>query len=154
MECPFCSETNSRVVDSRVAAGGTAIWRRRECEGCKRRFTTYERVEYTLPTVVKRDGQREPFDRHKLLRGLHTACNKRPISADTLEREATALERELAERGEKEVASLVIGERVMNRLKALDEVAYVRFASVYKSFRDIDEFMQEMGKLVRSRQAE
>lgn len=153
MECPYCSETNSRVVDSRVAAGG-AIWRRRECEGCHKRFTTYERVEYTLPTVVKRDGQREPFDRQKLLRGLHTACNKRSISADTLEREATALERELAERGEKEVPSSVIGEKVMNRLKVLDEVAYVRFASVYKSFRDIDEFMKEMGDLVRSRQGE
>jgi transcriptional repressor NrdR len=137
-----------------LAAGGTATWRRRECEGCHKRFTTYERVEFSLPIVAKKGGQREPFDRHKLLRGLQIACNKRPIAADTLEREATALERELAESGEKEVPSLLIGERVMERLKVLDGVAYVRFASVYKSFRDIDEFMQEMAKLVRASQAE
>jgi transcriptional repressor NrdR len=126
-------------------------WRRRECDGCKRRFTTYERVETTLPTVVKKDGQREAFDRLKLLRSLRIACNKRPVSADSLDEHAAALERELAESGEKEVSSLVIGERVMELLKQLDEVAYVRFASVYRSFRDIDEFMAEMGKLVRSR---
>ncbi|MBN1611017.1 MAG: transcriptional repressor NrdR [Polyangiaceae bacterium] len=154
MECPFCSETNSRVVDSRVAAGGTAIWRRRECDACHKRFTTYERVEYTLPTVIKKSGQREQFDRQKVLRGMRIACNKRPISEDALEREASAVERALAESGEKEVASLLIGERVMARLKALDAVAYVRFASVYKSFRDIDEFVQEMATLVRSRGAE
>ena len=145
---------DSRVVDSRLAAGGTVTWRRRECDACKRRFTTYESVEHTLPTVVKKDGQREPFDRQKVLRSLRVACNKRPVSADALEEHAEALERELAESGEKEVASLVIGERVMARLKALDEVAYVRFASVYKSFRDIDEFMVEMSNLVRSRGAE
>lgn len=145
---------DSRVVDSRLAAGGTVTWRRRECDGCKRRFTTYERVEHTLPTVVKKDGEREPFDRQKVLRSLRIACNKRPVSADALEEHAEALERELAESGEKEVPSLVIGERVMGRLKTLDDVAYVRFASVYKSFRDIDEFMVEMGKLVRSRDAE
>jgi transcriptional repressor NrdR len=141
----------SRVIDSRLAAGGTVTWRRRECDACKRRFTTYERVEHTLPTVVKKDGQREPFDHDKLLRSLRIACNKRPVSMDALEAQAEALERELAESGEKEVASLVIGERVMQRLKQLDDVAYVRFASVYRSFRDIDEFMAEMGKLVRSR---
>jgi transcriptional repressor NrdR len=145
---------DSRVVDSRLAAGGTVTWRRRECDACNRRFTTYERVEHTLPTVVKNDGQREPFDRQKVLRSLRIACNKRPVSADALEEHAEALERELAESGEKEVPSLVIGERVMGRLKTLDDVAYVRFASVYKSFRDIDEFMVEMGKLVRSRDAE
>jgi transcriptional repressor NrdR len=145
---------DSRVVDSRLAAGGTVTWRRRECDACKRRFTTYERVEHALPTVVKKDGQREPFDRQKVLRSLRIACNKRPVSADALEEHAEALERELAESGDKEVPSLVIGERVMDRLKALDDVAYVRFASVYKSFRDIDEFMVEMSKLVRSRDAE
>jgi transcriptional repressor NrdR len=145
---------DSRVVDSRLAAGGTVTWRRRECDACKRRFTTYERVEHALPTVVKKDGQREPFDRQKVLRSLRIACNKRPVSADALEEHAEALERELAESGDKEVPSLVIGERVMERLKALDDVAYVRFASVYKSFRDIDEFMVEMSKLVRSRDAE
>jgi transcriptional repressor NrdR len=142
---------DSRVVDSRLAAGGTQVWRRRECDSCKRRFTTYERVEQTLPVVVKKDGQREPFDRDKLLRSLRIACNKRPVSTDQLEEQAEALERELSESGDKEVASRVIGERVMARLKKLDEVAYVRFASVYRSFRDIDEFMAEMGKLVRAR---
>jgi len=142
---------DSRVVDSRLGAGGTVTWRRRECDACKRRFTTYERVEHQLPVVVKKDGHREPFDREKLLRGMRVACNKRPVSADALEEQAAELERELAESGEKEIPSLVIGERVMDRLKKLDEVAYVRFASVYRSFRDIDEFMLEMSKLVRSR---
>jgi transcriptional repressor NrdR len=151
MQCPYCREMDSRVVDSRLAAGGTLVWRRRACDACQRRFTTYERVEHTLPTVVKKDGQREPFDRQKILRSLRIACNKRPVSTDQLEEQAEALERELGESGEKEVASLVIGERVMERLKKLDEVAYVRFASVYRSFRDIDEFMAEMGKLVRAR---
>jgi len=129
-------------------------WRRRECDSCKRRFTTYERVEYSLPTVVKKNGQREAFARDKLLRSLRIACNKRPVTQDQLEETAEALERELAEHPDKEVASLIIGERVMQRLKALDEVAYVRFASVYKSFRDIDEFMREMGDIVRSRPVE
>jgi transcriptional repressor NrdR len=154
MQCPFCQKLDSRVIDSRLVAGGTVTWRRRECDECKRRFTTYERVEYTLPTVVKKDGQREPFDREKILRSLRIACNKRPVAADTIEAHAEALERELAERGDREVSSLVIGERVMARLKEVDEVAYVRFASVYKSFRDIDEFMSEMTKLVRSRSQE
>jgi len=151
MQCPYCREMDSRVVDSRLGAGGTVTWRRRECDACKRRFTTYERVEHQLPVVVKKDGQREPFDRDKVLRSLRIACSKRPVSADALEEQATEVERELAESGEKEVPSLVIGERVMERLKRLDEVAYVRFASVYRSFRDIDEFMDEMGKLVRLR---
>jgi transcriptional repressor NrdR len=154
MQCPYCREMDSRVVDSRLAAGGTVTWRRRECDACKRRFTTYERVEHTLPTVVKKDGEREPFDREKVRRSLRIACNKRPVSVDALEEHAEALERELAESGEKEIPSLVIGERVMQRLKTLDDVAYVRFASVYRSFRDIDEFMVEMAKLVRSRDAE
>ena len=154
MRCPFCAAADTRVMDSRDSAEGTIIRRRRECETCKRRFTTYERVETTLPTVVKKDGQREAFDRLKLLRSLRIACNKRPVSADALEANADALERELAESGEKEVPSLVIGERVMERLKALDDVAYVRFASVYRSFRDIDEFMVEMNKLVRNRDPE
>jgi transcriptional repressor NrdR len=154
MQCPYCREMDSRVVDSRLIAAGSVTWRRRECDACKRRFTTYERVEYTLPTVIKKDGEREPFDRHKLLRSLRIACNKRPVPTDTLEEHVATLERELAESGEKEIPSLVIGERVMELLKKLDTVAYVRFASVYKSFRDIDEFMAEMGKLVRSRASE
>jgi transcriptional repressor NrdR len=149
--CPYCRETDSRVIDSRLVSGGTVIWRRRACDGCTRRFTTYERLEQTLPVVVKKDGQREPFERKKVLRSFQIACNKRPVTPETLDEAAEQLERELAEIGEKDVTSLVIGERVMARLKALDTVAYVRFASVYKSFRDIDEFMLEMGKLVRSR---
>lgn len=154
MQCPFCRHSESRVVDSRLAAGGTETWRRRECDACNRRFTTYERVEHTLPTVVKKNGQREPFDREKVLRSVRIACNKRQVPADRLEELAETLERELAESGEREVPSLVIGERVMQRLKTLDEVAYVRFASVYKSFRDIDDFMEEMSRLVRSRSTE
>lgn len=142
------------MVDSRLAAGGTVTWRRRECDACKRRFTTYERVELSLPVVVKKDGQREPFDRQKVLASLRIACNKRPVSQDALDEQAEALERELSESGEREVSSLVIGERVMDRLKRLDQVAYVRFASVYKSFRDIDEFMREMSHLVRPKDGE
>jgi transcriptional repressor NrdR len=144
----------TRVVDSRLAAGGTAVWRRRECDDCKRRFTTYERVEHALPAVVKRDGQRVPFDREKIVRSLRIACNKRPVSADALDEAAEAVERELSESGEKEVSSRLIGERVMARLEKLDGVAYVRFASVYKSFRDVDEFMSEMSELVRARRTE
>jgi transcriptional repressor NrdR len=151
MQCPFCKNMESRVIDSRLAAGGTVTWRRRECDGCSRRFTTYERVEHTLPTVVKKDGQREPFNRAKILHSLQIACSKRPVTTDQLEQAAEALEQELAEYGEKEVSTLVIGERVMSRLKQLDEVAYVRFASVYKSFRDIDEFMREVGNLIGPR---
>jgi transcriptional repressor NrdR len=143
----------SRVVDSRLVSGGTVTWRRRECDACKRRFTTYERLEQTLPIVVKKDGQRESFERSKLLASFRIACNKRPVSADTLEEEAESIERELAESGDREVTTLMIGERVMARLKKLDEVAYVRFASVYKSFRDIDEFMREMSTLVRQKDA-
>jgi transcriptional repressor NrdR len=154
MQCPYCHQLDSRVVDSRLAAGGTVTWRRRECDACKQRFTTYERVEYTLPTVVKKDGQRVPFDREKVLRGLRVACNKRPVSPDQMEAQVETIERELAERGDREVPSLWIGERVMALLKDLDAVAYVRFASVYKSFRDIDEFMTEMTQLVRSRASE
>ncbi len=154
MQCPFCKGMESRVVDSRLASGGTVTWRRRECDACGRRFTTYERVEHALPTVVKKDGDREPFDRQKILRSLLIACSKRPVTADQLDETAEDIERELALRGEKEVSSRVIGERVMERLKTLDDVAYVRFASVYKSFRDIDEFMREVGSLVRARPEE
>ena len=154
MQCPNCKGLDSRVVDSRVAAAGTVTWRRRECDACKRRFTTYERVEYTVPSVVKRDGRREPFDRAKLLQSLRVATNKRPIPDETLDSEVEALERGLAEDGLREVSSRALGEAVMVRLRALDEVAYVRFASVYRSFRDIDEFMEEMTKLVRTRTTE
>ena len=151
MQCPICRNLESRVVDSRLAAGARVVWRRRECDSCHHRFTTYERVEYALPTVVKRDGKRQAFDRDKLLRGLQVACNKRPISTESLEEIVESLARDLSQKGEKEVSSGQIGEKLMEVLKNLDDVAYVRFASVYKSFRDIDEFMNEMSSLVRKR---
>ena len=154
MKCPFCASEDTQVVDTRANLEANTVRRRRKCLKCEKRFTTYERVEYTLPTVVKKDGQREPFDREKLLRSVRIACNKRPVSSDELEGQVEALERELAERGDREVSSLWLGERVMTLLKGLDDVAYVRFASVYKSFRDIDEFMAEMTQLVRSRSPE
>ena len=150
MECPYCRQLDSHVVDSRLIAAGTVTWRRRECDSCSRRYTTYERVEHVIPIVVKKNGHREPFDRQKVLHGMQLACNKRLISMDTLEGEAAAIERELSESGDKEIPSQEIGNRVMARLKTLDGVAYVRFASVYRSFRDIDEFMAEMSNLVRS----
>lgn len=154
MQCPSCKSVDSRVVDSRIAGGGQVTWRRRECDACRRRFTTYERVEYSLPTVLKRDGRREPFDRAKLLHGLRVACNKRPISDEELDAQVELIEREAAEEGLREISSHWVGERVMSRLKDLDDVAYVRFASVYKSFRDIDEFITEMSKLVSARSTE
>jgi transcriptional repressor NrdR len=151
MQCPYCNETDCRVVDSRLVSEGAVTWRRRECEGCKRRFTTYERLELSLPTVVKKNGQREPFNREKLLRSLQIACNKRPVSIDVLDEVASQVERKLGEGGHREVSSQAIGLAVMDSLKRIDEVAYVRFASVYKSFRDIDAFMAEMSQLVRER---
>ena len=151
MKCPFCGHVESGVVDSRVSQGGEVIRRRRACEACGRRFTTYERVDEVLPTVVKKDGRRESFDRKKLLRGLRIACNKRPVSVEQLDQLADAIERELQESGEKEVPGARIGEKVMARLREVDEVAYVRFASVYRSFRDIDDFAAELGKLAKER---
>ncbi len=138
-------------MDSRDSSEGTVIRRRRECEACKRRFTTYERVEELNPLVVKKDGRREAFDRDKLIAGLKKACEKRPVSVDQLERFVTELERRLQELGEKEVTSTALGQLVMERLPGLDEVAYVRFASVYRSFRDISEFMSELKDILESR---
>jgi transcriptional repressor NrdR len=151
VRCPFCSHLNSKVIDSRVSAVGDVIRRRRECEACARRFTSRERVEDVLPVVVKKDGAREPFDREKVLRGVRLACNKRPVAIAQIERFIDDLERELIEGEAKEVQSQEIGERVMRLLRELDEVAYVRFASVYRSFRDIDEFRSELDKMARSR---
>ncbi|MGV3621375.1 MAG: transcriptional regulator NrdR [Archangium sp.] len=153
MRCPFCTADDSRVMDSRDSAEGTIIRRRRECESCKRRFTTYERVEELNPLVVKKDGRREAFDRDKLVAGLKKACEKRPVSVDQIEELVTSIERRLQELGEKEVASTTIGELVMERLPALDEVAYVRFASVYRSFRDIAEFMDELKDIIQGKKA-
>lgn len=148
MQCPYCGTLESRVVDSRLAAAGTVTWRRRECESCRRRFTTYERVEQSPPVVKKKDGTREPFDRAKLLRSLRVACSKRPVSTETLDQEVAMVERLVAQSGEKEVESRFIGECVMARLREIDAVAYVRFASVYREFRDASAFLEEMGKLV------
>ncbi len=150
MRCPFCAAADTRVMDSRDSAEGTIIRRRRECETCKRRFTTYERVEELNPLVVKKDGRRESFDRDKLLAGLKKACEKRPVPVEQVERLVTDIERRLQELGEKEIASTTIGELVMERLSALDEVAYVRFASVYRSFRDIAEFMDELKDILQA----
>ena len=151
MKCPTCGHAESSVNDSRVSEKGEVIRRRRECAACQRRFTTYERVEEVLPTVVKKDARREPFDRQKLLAGVRVACNKRPVSVADLDALAESVERELAELGEKEVASNAVGARVMAKLRDLDEVAYVRFASVYREFRTLDEFLLELGKLVKGR---
>jgi transcriptional repressor NrdR len=153
MKCPFCGHLEDKVIDSRSAGTGEVIRRRRECESCARRFTTYERVEDVLPTVVKKDGRREPFDRQKLVRGLRTACSKRPVSIERIEAIADAIEREVQEHEKREVTASELGERVMGHLRELDEVAYVRFASVYRSFRDVDEFLVELGKIVKSRGA-
>ena len=148
MRCPFCQDAENKVIDSRESHEGSVIRRRRECLACKRRFTTYERVEELYPLIVKKDGRRESFDRDKIMSGLLKACEKRPVSADALEAAVVAIERWLQGLGEKEVASSRIGEEVMVRLKDLDQVAYVRFASVYRSFRDIAEFMDELKDLL------
>jgi transcriptional repressor NrdR len=151
MRCPFCRDPDNKVIDSRESHEGSIIRRRRECIQCQRRFTTYERVEELTPLIVKKDGRREGFDRHKVLHGLKKACEKRPVSVDQLEEISIEVERRLQGMGEKEVPSALIGEQVMSRLQELDEVAYVRFASVYRSFRDIAEFMSELKELVDDR---
>ena len=140
MRCPFCGHLQDRVVDSREAQDGQATRRRRECLGCVRRFTTYERVEESLPALVKKDGRRESFDRRKVLEGMRRACQKRPVSQERIDEMATRVERRLQESGEKEVAASAVGELVMELLRAEDPVAYVRFASVYRGFRDVGEF--------------
>ena len=151
MKCPFCDELEDKVVDSRMAKEGEVIRRRRECLGCKRRYTTYERVEVLLPAVVKKDGRREPFDRTKILSGLKKACEKRPISTATIEAVTDRIEKHLQDLGETEVESRVVGEEVMGALSQLDQVAYVRFASVYREFKDIDQFMDEIKTLAQQR---
>lgn len=148
MKCPFCSSLENRVIDSRLAQNGDVTRRRRECEACARRYTTYERLEQTVPTVVKKSGSREQFDRSKLLSGLKRACEKRPVSAEDLDLLVSQIEKKLSESGEPEVASTTIGQEVMERLRDLDQVAYVRFASVYRSFQDVNEFMSELKNLV------
>ena len=147
MKCPFCGYPDSKVVDSRSTASASAIRRRRECLKCQKRFTTYETVEKAPMMVIKKDGRREPFDRNKLLAGLMKACQKRPISASALEEIASDVERELRGELDREVQSSAIGEAVLNQLKKTDKVAYVRFASVYKEFQDIETFVREIEEL-------
>ena len=151
MKCPFCDELEDKVVDSRMAKEGEVIRRRRECLGCKRRYTTYERVEEILPMVVKKDGRRESFDRTKILAGLKKACEKRPISTATIEDVTDRIEKRIQEMGETEIESRVVGEELMKELHQLDQVAYVRFASVYREFKDIDQFMDELKTLAQQR---
>ncbi len=151
MKCPFCNELEDKVVDSRMAKEGEVIRRRRECLVCKRRYTTYERVEETLPVVVKKDGRRESFDRSKILAGLKKACEKRPISTATIETVTDHIEKRIQEMGETEIESRIVGEELMKELHQLDQVAYVRFASVYREFKDIDQFMDELRTLAQQR---
>jgi len=149
MKCPHCAVLDNRVIDSRLSQGGEVTRRRRECDGCGQRYTTYERVEQVLPLVVKRDGRRQPFDRMKILLGLRRAAIKRPVSAEELEVLVDAVERDLVEGTDKEVSSTAIGEKVLEGLRDLDPVAYVRFASVYRQFKDVDEFLAEFSRMRR-----
>ncbi len=151
MKCPICQHPDSKVVDSRESQDGDAIRRRRECLECGKRFTTYERLDAAMPMLVKKDGSREPWDRGKILSGLFKACEKRPVPADEIEAVANAIEKQVQDLGSREVLSSVVGEAIVAKLRDLDDVAYVRFASVYKSFRDVDEFMAELQTLVKER---
>ena len=150
MRCPYCQELESRVLDSRTSEDGYFICRRRECNACKRRFTTYERVEERPLLVVKKSGNREPFNRDKLIAGLTRACEKRPVSMDQIERLVGEIERDLRDQYDREVSSRDIGEMVMDRLQKLDEVAYVRFASVYRQFTDLNSFIKTIDQLKKS----
>ena len=147
MRCPYCGTLDNRVIDSRLSQAGEATRRRRECENCERRYTTYERVEQMTPLIIKNDGRRQPYDRNKLLAGLRRACVKRPVSAEALERLLSQVERWMADSGEQEVSSANLGGRVLLELRELDQVAYVRFASVYRDFQDVDEFLDELTRL-------
>ena len=148
MKCPYCGYKESKVVDSRPAEEGSSIRRRRECLSCEKRFTTYETVESLPMVVIKKDGSRQSFDRSKVLRGMIRDCEKRPVSFDELERISEEIEQNLQNSLEREVSTEAIGEQVMDKLRSVDEVAYVRFASVYRQFKDIDTFMHELNKLL------
>ena len=151
MKCPYCSKVDNKVIDSRLSKDGRTIRRRRECLDCSRRFTTYERLEEVLPMVIKKDGRRETFNRNKIIDGIKKSCQKRPISITKIEEFVDSLEVYFQELGKKEIDSKDIGERVINNLKEWDEVAYVRFASVYRQFKDINEFMTELEDILKSR---
>jgi transcriptional repressor NrdR len=144
MRCPFCGNTEDRVVDSRESREGDVIRRRRECVRCERRFTSYEKIDIEPFMVVKRDQRREPYDREKLMRGLHIACRKRPVSEGDLDRLADSIERSMHDTGEREISAQQLGTMVMDRLRELDPVAYVRFASVYRRFEDVEAFVKEL----------
>lgn len=154
MKCPFCRDLENKVIDSRLSKEGDVIRRRRECLQCTRRFTTYERAEEAFPLIIKKDGRRETFDRMKIVAGLKRACEKRPVGIEAIEAVVDRIERGLQERGEKELPSSAIGEALMRELHGLDKVAYVRFASVYRSFEDIGEFMEELETLLKERRGE
>ena len=154
MKCPFCAEINNKVIDSRLGKDGRMIRRRRECLNCKKRFTTYEKVEAVLPMVVKKDGRREPFNNEKIRAGIQMACQKRPISINKIDDFVDSLAQEFQESGNREINSSEIGEMVIERLKIWDDVAYVRFSSVYRQFKDINEFMTELKDLLDERSGE
>ncbi|HLA48867.1 MAG: transcriptional regulator NrdR [Nitrospinae bacterium RIFCSPLOWO2_02_FULL_39_110] len=151
MKCPSCSDMENKVVDSRLSKEGDMIRRRRECLGCSERFTTYERIEEILPLLIKKDGRREPFDRQKILIGIQKACEKRPISIEEQEDLVDKVVKSVQDSGEKEISSQAIGEEVMKELHKLDEIAYVRFASVYRSFKDINEFISEVRDMLKDK---
>jgi transcriptional repressor NrdR len=152
MKCPYCSNLEDKVIDSRISKDGMTIRRRRECLACEKRFTTHEKIEDTLPAIIKKDNRREPFDAKKILDGLRKACQKRDISMQQLEEITDRIERSLMERGVKEVQSSEIGEQIMHELHDLDQVAYVRFASVYRSFKDLNDFMKEVKTFLERRE--
>lgn len=147
MHCPFCSENETKVIDSRLVADGHQVRRRRQCLACSERFTTFETAELVMPKVIKSNGNREPFNEDKLSNGLHRALEKRPVSADAVELSMSIIKSKLRATGEREVSSDMIGNLVMEQLKELDKVAYIRFASVYRSFEDIREFGEEIARL-------
>ncbi len=151
MKCPYCGHLDNKVIDSRLNKECTITRRRRSCLACDQRFTTYERLEVMMPMLVKKDGRREQWDRHKMVAGLEKACEKRPISRDRIDQFVDEIEHKLQDIGSKEVSTQVIGEWVMSDLSLLDEVAYVRFASVYRQFKDVNEFMDELKSLLDSR---
>ena len=152
MKCPYCGNLENKVVDSRLNKEYTTTRRRRLCEDCGRRFTTYERLEVTLPMLVKKDGRRESWDRAKVVHGLKVACEKRPVSMSRIEAFVDSLEMEFQDMGEREITTDLVGERVMDGLRDIDEVAYVRFASVYRQFKDLNEFMDELKNVLDSRE--
>lgn len=153
MKCPFCGSLENKVIDSRLSKDGAVIRRRRDCDECGRRFTTYERIEEILPMVIKKDGRRELFDRAKVLAGLQRACEKRPVSVNDLEKIVDKLEQGFQESSDREIPTSIIGEKIMKELHELDEVAYVRFASVYRQFKDINQFMDELKDLLGEKKA-